>query len=118
MTTDARRRAWLDANQQGVAAELARVAAAIRGTEASEAPRVPARALDRLCRLFGLSAFERDVLLLCAGVELDSGFAETVGQPTVALALAKLPHAHWAALSPAAPLRHWRLIEVAAGRVR
>ena len=46
------------------------------------------------------------------GRELDSVFAEAVGQPTVALALAKLPDAHWAALSPAAPLRHWRLIDV------
>ena len=111
MTTDARRREWLEANQQGLAAELARVASAIRGTEAPEAPPSPAGALDRLCRTFGLSAFERDVLLLCAGVELDSAFAETVGQPTVALALARLPQAHWAALSPGAPLRHWRLIE-------
>jgi ATPase family associated with various cellular activities (AAA) len=115
MTTEARRRAWLDANLEGVAAELGRVAAAVRGTGAPEASRCPARALDRLCRLFGLSAFERDVLLLCAGVELDSGFAEAVGQPTVALALAKLPDAHWAALSPAAPLRHWRLIDVQPG---
>jgi hypothetical protein len=112
MTREARRRAWLDANRQGVAAELERVAAAVRGGGAPEAPPSSAGALDRLCRLFGLSAFERDVLLLCAGVEFDSGFAETVGQPTVALALAKLPDAHWAALSPAAPLRHWRLIEV------
>src|ERR1044071_6468144 len=31
--------------------------------------------LDRLCRLFGLSAFERSLLLLCAGVELDPEFS-------------------------------------------
>src|SRR5579875_2734065 len=28
--------------------------------------------LQRLCAAFGLSPFERDLLLLCAGVELDS----------------------------------------------
>src|SRR5688500_10301252 len=33
-------------------------------------------ALDHLCAAFRLSPFERDVLLLCAGVELDSSFAE------------------------------------------
>ena len=29
-------------------------------------------ALETLCTMFGLSAFERDLLLLCAGIELDS----------------------------------------------
>ncbi|HZU03600.1 MAG TPA: hypothetical protein VFA10_28295, partial [Ktedonobacteraceae bacterium] len=28
-------------------------------------------ALDMLCKWFHLSAFERDILLLCAGIELD-----------------------------------------------
>src|SRR5262245_51548913 len=32
-------------------------------------------ALDRLTSTFGLSPFERDVLLLCAGMELTSDFA-------------------------------------------
>src|SRR5690349_17358349 len=32
-------------------------------------------ALERLTEIFGLSAFERDILLLCAGVELDAAFA-------------------------------------------
>jgi hypothetical protein len=32
-------------------------------------------ALERLCTIFGLTSFERAALLLCAGVELDSGFA-------------------------------------------
>jgi hypothetical protein len=35
--------------------------------------------------------------------------------PTFGLALAALPEAHWSALTPTAPLRHWRLIEVGAG---
>ncbi len=78
-------------------------------------------ALDSLCSAFALSSFERDVLLLCAGVELDSSFGELCaaalgdGQrryPTFSLALAALPEPHWSAITPAAPLRWWRLIEV------
>ncbi|MET0646929.1 MAG: ATP-binding protein [Pyrinomonadaceae bacterium] len=78
-------------------------------------------ALEALCASFGLSGFERDLLLMCAGVELDSSFAQLCArahgdaertQPTFGLALAALPGAHWSALSPAAPLRRWRLVEV------
>lgn len=81
-------------------------------------------ALDSLCDAFGLSMFERDVLLLCAGVELDAGFAALRAgaqgnsqriHPTFSLALAALTGAHWSALSPAAPLRRWRMIEVTPG---
>jgi hypothetical protein len=81
-------------------------------------------ALDHLCEAFALSPFERDVLLLCAGMELDSTFASHCAAaqnesrrayPTFGLALAALPGAHWSALVPAAPLRYWRLIEVGAG---
>jgi hypothetical protein len=81
-------------------------------------------ALETLCAAFGLSAFERDVLLACAGVELDSAFAACCAAaqgdarrayPTFGLALAALPEAHWSALSPASPLRRWRLVEVGSG---
>ena len=80
-------------------------------------------AIDTLCAAFGLSPFERDILLLCAGVELDSSFAELCasacsGQrlgPTFSLALAALPQPHWSAITPAGPLRRWRLIEVGRG---
>ncbi len=77
--------------------------------------------LETLCAAFGLSAFERDVLLLCAGVELDSNLAALLekacgtgrkAQPTFSLALAALSEGHWSALPPASPLRYWRLIEV------
>jgi hypothetical protein len=80
-------------------------------------------ALTTLCALFGLSRFERAVLLMCAGMELDSAFAELCeraqgavrgGPPTFGLALAAfVEDAHWSALSPTGPLRHWRLIELA-----
>jgi hypothetical protein len=77
--------------------------------------------LDRVCKELNLSAFERDVLLYCAGVELDPEFNELCSrepehqhllQPTFHIALASLSDAHWAAITPASPLRFWRLIEV------
>jgi ATP-dependent 26S proteasome regulatory subunit len=83
-------------------------------------------ALETLCTMLGLSAFERDLLLLCAGIELDSTFAAVCAEaqgdparafPTFSLALAALPEAHWSAMTPAAPLRRWRLIEVGSGSV-
>jgi predicted nucleic acid-binding protein len=82
-------------------------------------------ALDTLCEMFHLSPFERDILLLCAGVELDSTFAplcaaaqgdEHFNYPTFSLALAALPDAAWSALSPGSPLRYWHLIEIDASR--
>ncbi len=82
-------------------------------------------ALDTLGSLFNLSLFERDILLLCAGVELDSEFSRLCAKihgspqhahPTFSLALARLPGAHWNALSPEASLRRWRLIEIETGR--
>lgn len=81
-------------------------------------------ALDALCADFNLSPFERNVLLLCAGLELDGGFGPLFAAghgdsqkpyPTFSLALAKLPDPHWSALIPESALRRWRLIEVGAG---
>ncbi len=81
-------------------------------------------ALETLCAAFELSAFERKVLLLCAGVELDSRFAALFAaahqdarrsQPTFSLALGAFNDAHWSALSPSRPLRHWHLVEVLRG---
>lgn len=80
----------------------------------------PESALGRVCKTFNLSLFERDVLLLCAGFELDSRFAPLCSvpgsnPPTFRLALAALTHPHWEAIAPHAPLRYWRLIEVGSG---
>lgn len=81
----------------------------------------PPKAIGRMFELFGLSEFERDVLLLCAGVEFDSEFtglcAAAQGDsqrsyPTFGLALAAFPKAHWSALLPMSPLRHWQLIHL------
>jgi hypothetical protein len=81
-------------------------------------------AIDALTEAFGLSVFERELLLLCAGVEMEPALgercAELTGRPqrgavTFGLAMAVLTEAHWAALSPSAPLRRHRLIEMEAG---
>jgi len=78
-------------------------------------------ALSYLGKAFGLSTFERQLLVLCAGVELSAGVAQLCAQaqgqdqftfPTFSLALAVLPEADWHALTPVAPLRRWRLIEL------
>jgi hypothetical protein len=93
---------------------LARALAAELGGEA---------ALSRLCATFRLSPFERDVLLLCAAVEFDGAIAPLCAAasdgrrpyPTFSLALAALPRAHWSAITPHAPLRYHRLIDVDPG---
>jgi hypothetical protein len=74
-------------------------------------PPEPAPALERIAAAFGLSPFERDVLLFCAAGELDPGFPTA----TFGVALAAMPMPHWSALAPTAPLRRYRLIEVDAG---
>jgi hypothetical protein len=119
---------WQSANQRHLVAALARVRDALRrhaGEEpearAAAEPELPTpAALETLCTAFGLTDFERDVVLLCAGVELDGDFAglcaaaqadERRAYPTFGLALAALPGAHWSALRPDGPLRRWRLVE-------
>jgi hypothetical protein len=96
------------------------IADADRADLGSESP----PALEALAAAFDLSPFERDLVLLCAGIELDSTVAPLCAAaqgdasrtyPTFSLALAALPDAHWSALSPEGPLRRWRLIEVGAG---
>jgi hypothetical protein len=78
-------------------------------------------ALLWLAGRFGLNRFEQQLLLLCASVEYDTGMGELCAaatgskgqqQPTFALALAAFEEPVWEALSPARPLRYWRLIEV------
>ena len=77
-------------------------------------------ALEQLCSSFDLSKFERDLLLLCAGAEMDVHLSELLTSfdssrrplPTFSLALTALHGAHWSALSPARALRYWHLIEL------
>ncbi|GHE08553.1 ATPase [Streptomyces alanosinicus] len=67
-------------------------------------------ALDRIALLFGLTRFERDVLVAAAAPDL--GLPSATGPVTFARALAALSDAHWSALLPDAPLRHWRLVDL------
>jgi len=136
---------WHEANQCYLMTALAEMRVALEGlfgratlTNGSERdsrlPETPSHeqawslsippALDALCASFELSPFERKVLLLCAGVELDSSFVTVLAaahqdsrrsQPTFSLALAAFKDAHWSALSPSHPLRYWHLVEVMAG---
>ncbi len=104
-------RDWAEANRAALASGLTRIGKTLEP-------------LASLAAALGLSPFERDLLALCAGVELDSELASLVAgahggdappQPTFALALAALDGAHWSATSPAGPLRWWRLVEADAG---
>ncbi|MFI0711908.1 ATP-binding protein [Streptomyces inhibens] len=77
--------------------------------------------LNALTTCFGLSPFEREIVLLAAAAELDptadarcaaASGDPTRTYPTFSLALAALGEPHWSALTPVAPLRRWRLIEL------
>ncbi|MDC0838461.1 ATP-binding protein, partial [Limnoraphis robusta] len=119
-------------NQQTLILALTRIKDALRaasnGQTRSETtePFIVPPVLEQLCETFGLSSFEQDLLLLCAGMELDGEFpllcAEAHGDPqkpypTFSLALNILDRPHWSALTPNAPLRRWRLLEVGGGAV-
>ncbi|WP_193198581.1 ATP-binding protein [Nostoc sp. MG11] len=129
---------WQEANDQYLAIAITRVRTAlqeyiarVQGQPAPEAsppiqqhPLTPPSALQTLCTAFGLTSFERDLLVLCAGIELSGSLAQLCATAqgslqlaylTFSLALAALPDAHWSALAPTSPLRHWRLIEVGNG---
>ena len=77
-------------------------------------------ALVMLTQRLALTPFERDLLVLCAAMELDTGMAGLCARtqdgarpyPTFALALTALEDPTWEALSPERPLRYWRLIEI------
>ncbi|HXE40741.1 MAG TPA: ATP-binding protein [Azonexus sp.] len=140
---------WTIANQQLLVAEFARLKQRLQpasGKTLSHVQRAQAEsiaqarqalrgdsAIDWLTAAFALSTFERDLLLLCAGAEMDADLARAcaaaqgdAARPWVSfgLALASLESPHWSALTPQRPLRRWRLLEIdaaaglAAGRLR
>jgi AAA+ superfamily predicted ATPase len=113
-----------DANAEAVAEAGARLHALRSSALEAASMMNPRPALDELCDGFKLSPFERDLLLMCASVELDPDFAHLCAAaqdnaqmtyPTFRLALAALPDSHWSAVTPAGALRHWRLIEIESG---
>jgi Cdc6-like AAA superfamily ATPase len=132
---------WLTANQRYLTAALAVIRSAVarsvglsdwvedeaqlrQSLQAAKAALPALSTLEQLSRLFGLSPFEQDILLLCAGMELDARFVRLCAlsqsdpqraYPTFSLALTALPEPHWDALTPTAPLRHYHLIEIGQG---
>ncbi|MGH7063563.1 MAG: ATP-binding protein [Stellaceae bacterium] len=126
--------AWQAANQAALGAALEPVYTALCRAAGqpidvpapiqADSPEERPSALGILCEIFGLTPFERDVLLLCAGVELEGRFAEACAaaqrdpkrtSPSFSLALSALPGAHWSAVTRDRPLRHWRMVEVLPG---
>lgn len=124
---------WIEANQAYLAAEFVRLRNRL-GSSADDSAAGAAQkarasmdsppAIERLTDLFGLSEFEKDILLLCAGIEMDSKLAtqccEVEGRQqrpyaTFGVALSALPAAHWSALTPLRPLRAYRLLEMESG---
>jgi DNA polymerase III delta prime subunit len=116
---------WAECNSALLAGEFARLCALLeRDTPARTAPvwdRQDAPAIDRISSVFGLSDFERDLLLLCAGAEMDGRLNELCGSlsgnpqggcPTFALAMSTLANPDWSAMSPWGPLRRYRLLEI------
>ncbi len=120
-----RNRRWLTAQLKAlhalVTARLdANAAPAIDDIEASAGDDGFVPALQRCAQRFALSSFERDLLLLSAGVEIDRGLRELRdgrlgGVLTFSAALAMLDAPHWSSLGPSAPLRHWLLLQLAPG---
>jgi len=120
---------WVEANQRLLVAEFDRIRARLAGEDDATAAdtvnalrgAMPApAAIDHLSDSFGLSTFERDIVLLCAGVEMASEIASLCAaardnalrpHATFGMALAALTDPHWSALSPVHPLRRWRLVE-------
>jgi hypothetical protein len=91
-------------------------AAMVTAEQANEPP-----ALVVLAHRLGLTEFERQTLLLCAAMELDTSIAGLCARaqgepvrayPTFALALTVFDQPAWDVMSPERPLRYWRLVEI------
>ncbi len=140
----------LHANQRALATHLAALRRRLEGADVptpdpreAPDPRQTIATLGRIARLFGLSRFEAETLLLAAAADLDSAISALCAAahgdagrggagdgwagrpwPSFGLALALLPEPHWSALTPDAPLRRWQLVEldsatgIATGRLR
>jgi hypothetical protein len=97
--------------------QIEQAAAAVAETENVTPPPALVELADRL----GLSRFERDVVLLCAAVEIDPAVValcarlhgnDQMRYPTFGLAMAVLPNPAWDVVSPQRGLRFWKLIDI------
>ena len=124
---------WLEENQKYLTKNLARLRQIIKNKSANfsgvsssnqlaqDNQNNSSYAVELLCTKFRLSPFERDILLLCAGLEFESDLSTLCAQVqgdlaknyvTFSLALSVIPDPNWDALLPINPLRHWHLIEI------
>ncbi|MEG3973024.1 MULTISPECIES: ATP-binding protein [unclassified Microcoleus] len=80
--------------------------------------------LDELCATFNLGAIERDILLICAGMELMPELRlacatihgdPQLNYPTFTLAAKVFPSFKWSAISSYSPFHHHQLIEIGSG---
>lgn len=113
-----RRIDWLRRRLEGCATGRSGKPVVARGHQAEGAA---LSALEILGQRLSLSAFEQNVLLLCAAAELDARIPELCARalgephrsyPTFALAIAIFDDPAWEAISPARPLRRLRLLDV------
>ena len=139
MTSAESSSSWAEQNQAYLIAEFACLQHRLLASEQNEASKTaeldaqaadlrtrmePPPAIDLLSDLFALTTFERRLLLLCAGVEMDSRLAErcaeVLGHPqkayvTFGLAMGCLADSNWSALTLSRPLRRFRMLEVQPG---
>jgi len=128
---------WQERNQTALVGEFAALRRRLDGEAVADfahptrddkavtngAPGGSPTAMDALAAIFELSAFERELLLLLAGIEMDSALAARVAElaggklsgVTFSLAMSTLGNPHWSALAATSPLRRWRLISLEAG---
>jgi hypothetical protein len=114
-------------NRDLVIAELDVLRARLRGADVEDAvARLAERrssfdgrsTLDDVAAGFGLTEFERAIVLMAAGPDLVAAVGDELvdrtnsGRPTFGLALALVPDAHWSALAPLGPLRWWELVRL------
>jgi AAA+ superfamily predicted ATPase len=133
--TQTREQQWLQQNQQFLSLRISEIAALLKlsadqelvidysaSNTVAESMNAPP-ALMIISNTFGLSPFEEFILMLCASYELDGKFAHAldsftypgIAKPCFGLALALFNDSHWSSITPVAPLRHWRLVDVEGG---
>ncbi|MEM9539360.1 MAG: ATP-binding protein [Cyanobacteria bacterium P01_E01_bin.42] len=122
---------WYQENWQALYREVSLLLSALEslagGKKAELPPRQPLPetcTLERLRDRFGLSPFERDILTLCVGANIDSRIAELCAKingdpqqkaPSLSVAFTLFPDASWSVLSPQQPLQDWKMLEFAPG---
>jgi hypothetical protein len=105
----------------GPAADAVRHAVVARREAAARVPGGPL--LDQVTSAFGLTPFERELVLLTLAAELDRPVADacaalqgpTARQPSFALAARILDGSHWSAITPGRPLRRAELVHLGDG---